>query len=60
MMPPHVVRRRLAACDGGPCSLGLVAGIAAVVGALLVLLRHGLAGLVDRTCPSGCWAFPPS
>jgi uncharacterized membrane protein HdeD (DUF308 family) len=27
--------------------LGLVAGMAAVVGALLVLLRHGLSGLVD-------------
>ena len=27
--------------------LGLVAGIAAVVGAILVLLRHGLAGLVQ-------------
>jgi uncharacterized membrane protein HdeD (DUF308 family) len=27
--------------------LGLVAGLAAVVGALLVLLRHGLAGLVE-------------
>ena len=27
--------------------LGLVAGIAAVVGAILVLLRHGLAGLVE-------------
>jgi uncharacterized membrane protein HdeD (DUF308 family) len=27
--------------------LGLVAGLAAVVGALLVLLRHGLAGLFD-------------
>jgi uncharacterized membrane protein HdeD (DUF308 family) len=27
--------------------LGLVAGMAAVVGALLVLLRHGLAGVVD-------------
>jgi len=27
--------------------LGLVAGMAAVVGALLLLLRHGLAGLVD-------------
>lgn len=40
--------------------LGLVAGMAAVVGALLVLLRHGLAGLVARTCSSGCWVSPPS